>query len=242
MIRVVKHGYRAEPRLLLASLAMTAARGAARRPGRLWLALITDGLVHHHQTRLYVGAAGPRGLGDPDVGAAGHARPHHPAARRPAQHHVPGPRRPAPGRGRHGRAPRAAGLPRPDRGAAHRRLRARPPVPLDVHDGRLAAAPGLRLRPARRHPPGAAPAPRRRAAAARWSRSGGPRSRSAPRSASPPTAGWGATCSPSPPRRPPARRCGSPATRPTSSGAADDGVGAVVRPDPGHPPRQLPPG
>ena len=58
--------------------------------------------------------------GDPDA--------HDPPARRPAQHHVPGPRRPAPGRGRHRRAPRAAGLPRPDRGAPHRRVRARPSV------------------------------------------------------------------------------------------------------------------
>ena len=58
MIRVVKHGYRAEPQLLWASLAMTALEALPDVLVGVWLALITDGLVHHHQTRLYVGAAG----------------------------------------------------------------------------------------------------------------------------------------------------------------------------------------
>jgi ATP-binding cassette subfamily B protein len=58
MVRLVKHGYRAEPRLLWVSLAMTTLEALPDVLVGIWLALITDGLVHHHQTRLYVGAAG----------------------------------------------------------------------------------------------------------------------------------------------------------------------------------------
>jgi ATP-binding cassette subfamily B protein len=58
MVRVVKHGYRAEPKLLWASLAMTALEALPDVLVGIWLALITDGLVHHHQTRIYVGAVG----------------------------------------------------------------------------------------------------------------------------------------------------------------------------------------
>ena len=58
MIRVVKHGYRAEPKLLWASLAMTALEALPDVLVGIWLALITDGLVHHHETRIYVGALG----------------------------------------------------------------------------------------------------------------------------------------------------------------------------------------
>jgi ATP-binding cassette, subfamily B, bacterial len=58
MLRVVEHGYRAEPGLLWASLAMTALEALPDVLVGVWLALVTDGLVHHHQTRLYVGAAG----------------------------------------------------------------------------------------------------------------------------------------------------------------------------------------
>ena len=58
MIRVVKHGYRAEPKLLWSSLAMTALEALPDVLVGIWLALVTDGLVHHHETRLYVGAAG----------------------------------------------------------------------------------------------------------------------------------------------------------------------------------------
>ncbi len=58
MIRVVKHGYRAEPKLLWASLAMTALEALPDVLVGIWLALITDGLVHHHETQMYVGAGG----------------------------------------------------------------------------------------------------------------------------------------------------------------------------------------
>ena len=58
MVRVVKHGYRAEPRLLWASLAMTTLEALPDVLVGIWLALITDGLVHHHETRMYVGAIG----------------------------------------------------------------------------------------------------------------------------------------------------------------------------------------
>ena len=122
-------------------------------------------------------------VGDADVGPPGHADPHHPPPRRPAQHHVPGLRRAPPGRGGDRGAPRASGLPRPDRGAAHRRVRARPPLRLDVHDGRLAGPAGLRVRPPGRdqpRPPPAAPgrgaaAPRRRVAAQGGEAGGGVR-------------------------------------------------------------------
>jgi ATP-binding cassette subfamily B protein len=58
MIRVVRHGYHAEPGLLWASLAMTALEALPDVLVGVWLALVTDGLVHHHETRIYVGAAG----------------------------------------------------------------------------------------------------------------------------------------------------------------------------------------
>ena len=47
----------------------------------IWLALITDGLVTDHDARgCYVGAARAGRVGDADVGAVGDARPHDPAA------------------------------------------------------------------------------------------------------------------------------------------------------------------
>ena len=58
MVRVVRLGYRAEPRLLLASLGMTLLQALPDGLVALWLALITDGLVHHDQARLLVGALG----------------------------------------------------------------------------------------------------------------------------------------------------------------------------------------
>src|SRR6478735_3421992 len=58
MIRVVKLGYRAEPRLLLASLAMTLVQALPDVLVALWLALVTNGVVHHDHTLLLVGALG----------------------------------------------------------------------------------------------------------------------------------------------------------------------------------------
>jgi ATP-binding cassette, subfamily B, bacterial len=58
MVRVVRLGYRAEPRLLVASLAMTLLQALPDVLVALWLALLTNGLVHHDQTRLLVGALG----------------------------------------------------------------------------------------------------------------------------------------------------------------------------------------
>ena len=201
-----------------ASLAMTVLEALPDVLVGVWLALVTDGLVHHHQTRLSSAPLGLAVSGDPDVGAVGHPRPHHAAAGRPAQHHVPGPRRPAPGRGRHRRAPRAAGLPRPHRGAAHRRVRPRPPVPVDVHDGRLAAAAGVRVRAARRHPPRCSCSCWSVRSRCSWWRSWRPKVEkrveervAVARPARPPPVHA------SRPHRHRARRCGSPATRPTSS-------------------------
>jgi ATP-binding cassette subfamily B protein len=61
MVRVVKLGYRAEPRLLVASLGMTLLQALPDVLVALWLALITDGLVHHDRPRLLVGAFGLAG-------------------------------------------------------------------------------------------------------------------------------------------------------------------------------------
>ncbi len=58
MVRVVKHGYRAEPGLLWVSLAMTSLEALPDVLVGIWLALLTDGLVHQHSGRMYVGAAG----------------------------------------------------------------------------------------------------------------------------------------------------------------------------------------
>src|SRR5690349_20249932 len=58
MVRVVRHGYHAEPGLVWASLAMTALEALPDVLVGIWLALMTDGLVHHHQTRIYAGSAG----------------------------------------------------------------------------------------------------------------------------------------------------------------------------------------
>ena len=73
MVRVVKLGYRAEPRLLLASLAMTLLQALPDVLVALWLALLTNGLVHHDRTRLLVGALGLAVSATSDVGAPGHA-------------------------------------------------------------------------------------------------------------------------------------------------------------------------
>ena len=58
MVRVVRLGYRAEPRLLWTSLAMTTLEALPDVLVGLWLALLTDGLVHHHRTSLLIGAFG----------------------------------------------------------------------------------------------------------------------------------------------------------------------------------------
>jgi ATP-binding cassette, subfamily B, bacterial len=58
MIRVVKLGYAAEPRLLVASLAMTLLQALPDAFVALWLALITNGLIRHEHTTLVIGALG----------------------------------------------------------------------------------------------------------------------------------------------------------------------------------------
>jgi ATP-binding cassette subfamily B protein len=61
MARVVRLGYAAEPGLLWASLAMTALEALPDVLVGVWLALVTDGVVHHHHGRLLVGAFGLAG-------------------------------------------------------------------------------------------------------------------------------------------------------------------------------------
>ena len=56
--RTLKIGYRAEPKLLLASLAMTIASALPDALIALWLAVMTDGVVDGNRTQVMVGAAG----------------------------------------------------------------------------------------------------------------------------------------------------------------------------------------
>ena len=58
MQRIVRHGYRAEPRLLVASLAMTILEALPDVLVALWLALITRGLIEQDRRDLLIGALG----------------------------------------------------------------------------------------------------------------------------------------------------------------------------------------
>lgn len=58
MVRIVRLGYRAEPRLLVVSLAMTLLQALPDALVALWLALLTDGLVDGDRTRLWIGGLG----------------------------------------------------------------------------------------------------------------------------------------------------------------------------------------
>ena len=78
MIRVVKHGYRAEPKLLWASLAMTALEALPDVLVGIWLALITDGPRPPPRDADVRRRRRTRRVRDADVGAVGDARPHGP--------------------------------------------------------------------------------------------------------------------------------------------------------------------
>lgn len=58
MWRVVRLGYRAEPRLLLASLGMTLLQALPDTLVALWLALLTDGALERDRTKLLIGGIG----------------------------------------------------------------------------------------------------------------------------------------------------------------------------------------
>ncbi|MEI2775733.1 MAG: hypothetical protein V9G19_07110 [Tetrasphaera sp.] len=58
MVGIVKHGYLAEPKLLVASLAMTLLEVLPDVLVALWLALLTDGFVAHDRGKLLIGAGG----------------------------------------------------------------------------------------------------------------------------------------------------------------------------------------
>lgn len=58
MLRIVRHGYRAEPKLLSASLAMTVLEALPDVLVAVWLALITRGIVNHDRDDLLLGALG----------------------------------------------------------------------------------------------------------------------------------------------------------------------------------------
>ncbi|MEO5902087.1 MAG: ABC transporter ATP-binding protein, partial [Ilumatobacteraceae bacterium] len=58
LVRIVKLGYRAEPRLLLASLAMTILGALPDGLMALWLKILADGVTGHHRGNIVVGAVG----------------------------------------------------------------------------------------------------------------------------------------------------------------------------------------
>lgn len=58
MVRILRLGYRAEPKLLLASLAVTLFQALPDALVAVWLALITNGVVDHSRSTLLVGALG----------------------------------------------------------------------------------------------------------------------------------------------------------------------------------------
>ncbi|WP_211229230.1 ABC transporter ATP-binding protein [Nakamurella lactea] len=58
MLRVLRLGYRAEPRLLLTSLAVTLLQALPDVLVAIWLALMTNGVVEHSRGQLLVGALG----------------------------------------------------------------------------------------------------------------------------------------------------------------------------------------
>src|SRR5580765_3983150 len=58
MVRVVKLGYRAEPRGLLAALALTVLQALPDVLVAVWLLLVTNGVIEHDRTKLFVGACG----------------------------------------------------------------------------------------------------------------------------------------------------------------------------------------
>lgn len=58
MVRIVRLGYRAEPKLLTANLAMTLLQALPDSLVALWLALLTDGVLHASALRTAVGALG----------------------------------------------------------------------------------------------------------------------------------------------------------------------------------------
>lgn len=61
MIGIVRHGYRAEPKLLVASLAMTLLEALPDVLVAVWLALLTDGVVDRDRGKLLTGAFGLAG-------------------------------------------------------------------------------------------------------------------------------------------------------------------------------------
>ncbi|MCU1501316.1 MAG: ABC-type multidrug transport system, ATPase and permease component [Ilumatobacteraceae bacterium] len=58
LVRIVKLGYHAEPRLLLASFAMTVLSALPDGLMALWLKVLTDGVIGHQRGRIAVGAVG----------------------------------------------------------------------------------------------------------------------------------------------------------------------------------------
>ncbi len=58
LVRIVKLGYRAEPRLLLASFAMTVLSALPDGLLALWLKILTDGVIGHRRGHIVVGVVG----------------------------------------------------------------------------------------------------------------------------------------------------------------------------------------
>lgn len=58
MIRIVRLGYRAEPRLLLASLGMTLLQALPDALVAVWFAMLADGFIDRDRTKMLIGAGG----------------------------------------------------------------------------------------------------------------------------------------------------------------------------------------
>ena len=117
--------------------------------------LLADGVIDGDQTVVWWAAAGLAVSTVLTWYLRCRVRARATALPRPRQHRSRVARREAPGVGRHDRAPRASGVPRPALDAARPRVRARPHVPVAVHDRRMAGPPGGDARAADDHRPGA---------------------------------------------------------------------------------------
>ena len=97
--RTFLFGYRAEPRLLLASLGTTLLMMLPDALLALWLKLLTDGVLDGDRTAIVIGRRRPRRVGDGHVVRQRRQRAAVAALPRPAGHRHGGPHRPPPGDG-----------------------------------------------------------------------------------------------------------------------------------------------
>ena len=195
MWRALKRGYEAEPRLLVVAFGLSLLAALARRAaGALAQAARRRGAGSQPRARAGRGG-GPGRLGHRDLVPARGQRSHAAPVSRPADHRARIARGPAPGVGRHHRAPRAPRVPEPAGGAARPGVRARPHVHVALLDVRVDPAARRDRGVADVDPPGAGAA-RRRSRCRRCSPPRGGRAWSAPpKSGARRRTGWRGTCS-----------------------------------------------